>query len=228
MRIFKDSWSSGTLSTRWSVYWIFKPSVKDVMVLVVQDEAYIEFSSLQSSMSWLKKHDNLIVLRTFSKIAGLWFCVVLFGKLVSNFSERTKKFAALRLWFLFVLFMTLSSDPAPPSSSVSAPYLSPRSPDRMPRPFPFLYFPDLSRGVPCVRTLSLHWFETTWRGNRQGIGHHFSPHRIQKLTPVLTSISLSAAASKKPGRERERGELKGEKKQACSATVCVLSCFFFF
>jgi histidinol-phosphate aminotransferase len=41
------------------------------MVLVVQDEAYIEFSSLQSSMSWLKKHDNLIVLRTFSKIAGL-------------------------------------------------------------------------------------------------------------------------------------------------------------
>ncbi|PKU75185.1 histidinol-phosphate aminotransferase, chloroplastic isoform X1 [Dendrobium catenatum] len=40
-------------------------------LLVVLDEAYIEFSGLQSRMNWVKKHDNLIVLRTFSKRAGL-------------------------------------------------------------------------------------------------------------------------------------------------------------
>ncbi|XP_020703722.2 histidinol-phosphate aminotransferase 1, chloroplastic-like, partial [Dendrobium catenatum] len=39
-------------------------------ILVVLDEAYIEFSGLQSRMNWVKKHDNLIVLRTFSKRAG--------------------------------------------------------------------------------------------------------------------------------------------------------------
>ncbi|KAJ7973942.1 putative Histidinol-phosphate aminotransferase [Quillaja saponaria] len=40
-------------------------------ILVVLDEAYIEFSGIQSKMSWVKKHENLIVLRTFSKRAGL-------------------------------------------------------------------------------------------------------------------------------------------------------------
>ncbi|KAG9142967.1 hypothetical protein Leryth_006223 [Lithospermum erythrorhizon] len=39
-------------------------------ILVVLDEAYIEFSGLASKMSWVKKHENLIVLRTFSKRAG--------------------------------------------------------------------------------------------------------------------------------------------------------------
>ncbi|CAM0944597.1 unnamed protein product [Alopecurus aequalis] len=43
----------------------------DLPVLVVLDEAYVEFSTLQSRMTWVKKHDNLIVLRTFSKRAGL-------------------------------------------------------------------------------------------------------------------------------------------------------------
>jgi len=47
--------------------------ILDLPILVVLDEAYIEFSSLQSRMAWVKKHDNLIVLRTFSKRAGLWF-----------------------------------------------------------------------------------------------------------------------------------------------------------
>jgi histidinol-phosphate aminotransferase len=37
---------------------------------VVLDEAYIEFSKIESKMSWVKKHDNLIILRTFSKRAG--------------------------------------------------------------------------------------------------------------------------------------------------------------
>ncbi|KAJ7969706.1 histidinol-phosphate aminotransferase, chloroplastic-like [Quillaja saponaria] len=40
-------------------------------ILVVLDEAYIEFSGIQSRMSWVKKYENLIVLRTFSKRAGL-------------------------------------------------------------------------------------------------------------------------------------------------------------
>nr|CAB3466231.1 unnamed protein product [Digitaria exilis] len=45
--------------------------ILDLPILVVLDEAYIEFSNLQSRMSWVKIHDNLIVLRTFSKLAGL-------------------------------------------------------------------------------------------------------------------------------------------------------------
>ncbi|KAJ0980549.1 hypothetical protein J5N97_008804 [Dioscorea zingiberensis] len=40
-------------------------------ILVVLDEAYIEFANLKSKMEWVKKHENLIVLRTFSKRAGL-------------------------------------------------------------------------------------------------------------------------------------------------------------
>lgn len=40
-------------------------------VLVVLDEAYIEFSGERSRITWVKNHDNLIVLRTFSKRAGL-------------------------------------------------------------------------------------------------------------------------------------------------------------
>ncbi len=41
-------------------------------VLVVVDEAYIEFAGLEHSVvSWVTKHDNLVVLRTFSKWAGI-------------------------------------------------------------------------------------------------------------------------------------------------------------
>ncbi|XP_022858934.1 histidinol-phosphate aminotransferase, chloroplastic-like, partial [Olea europaea var. sylvestris] len=43
-------------------------------VLVVLDEAYIEFSGIESRMSWVKKYENLIVLRTFSKRAGTVPC----------------------------------------------------------------------------------------------------------------------------------------------------------
>ncbi|PPR82007.1 hypothetical protein GOBAR_AA38705 [Gossypium barbadense] len=47
--------------------------ILDMPILVVLDEAYIEFSGNESRMQWVKKHDNLIVLRTFSKraLAGL-------------------------------------------------------------------------------------------------------------------------------------------------------------
>lgn len=40
-------------------------------VLVVLDEAYIEFSEEESRMRWVLERPNLIVLRTFSKSAGL-------------------------------------------------------------------------------------------------------------------------------------------------------------
>nr|WP_314566504.1 pyridoxal phosphate-dependent aminotransferase [uncultured Pseudomonas sp.] len=39
-------------------------------VLVV-DEAYIDFSDVPSVVSWVKDHDDLLVLRTFSKIYGM-------------------------------------------------------------------------------------------------------------------------------------------------------------
>ena len=45
--------------------------ILDLPVLVVLDEAYIEFSGLDSKMAWVKKYENLIVLRTFSKRAGM-------------------------------------------------------------------------------------------------------------------------------------------------------------
>ncbi|XP_044483474.1 histidinol-phosphate aminotransferase, chloroplastic-like isoform X1 [Mangifera indica] len=45
--------------------------ILEMPILVVLDEAYIEFSGLDSKMKLVKKHDNLIVLRTFSKRAGL-------------------------------------------------------------------------------------------------------------------------------------------------------------
>ncbi len=41
-------------------------------VVVVLDEAYIEFHGVEySRLGWVRQHDNLIVLRTFSKRAGL-------------------------------------------------------------------------------------------------------------------------------------------------------------
>lgn len=45
--------------------------ILELPILVVLDEAYIEFSGIESRMKWVKKHENLIVLRTFSKRAGL-------------------------------------------------------------------------------------------------------------------------------------------------------------
>ena len=47
-------------------------------ILVVLDEAYIEFSGIESKMKWVKKHENLIVLRTFSKRAGIYIFLMPF------------------------------------------------------------------------------------------------------------------------------------------------------
>jgi histidinol-phosphate aminotransferase len=44
----------------------------DLPLVVVLDEAYVEFAGLEHSrIRWVLEHDNLIVLRTFSKWAGL-------------------------------------------------------------------------------------------------------------------------------------------------------------
>ncbi|PJF47055.1 MAG: aminotransferase class I/II-fold pyridoxal phosphate-dependent enzyme [Chloroflexi bacterium] len=40
-------------------------------VVVVLDEAYVDFSARPSRVSWALAYDNLIVLRTFSKLAGM-------------------------------------------------------------------------------------------------------------------------------------------------------------
>ena len=40
-------------------------------MLVVLDEAYIEFSEEPSKMKWVADYPNLVVLRTFSKCAAL-------------------------------------------------------------------------------------------------------------------------------------------------------------
>ena len=39
--------------------------------LVVLDEAYVDFAAVPSRLAWVEQHDNLVVLRTFSKLAGL-------------------------------------------------------------------------------------------------------------------------------------------------------------
>ena len=43
----------------------------ELPVMVVLDEAYIDFSTQPGHAGWVPQHDNLIVLRTFSKLAGL-------------------------------------------------------------------------------------------------------------------------------------------------------------
>ncbi|PHT81047.1 Histidinol-phosphate aminotransferase, chloroplastic [Capsicum annuum] len=63
-------------------------------ILVILDEAYVEFSGMESKMKWVKKHENLIVLRTFSKRAGLAGLRVGYGafpKSIIEFLWRAKQ-----------------------------------------------------------------------------------------------------------------------------------------
>lgn len=46
-------------------------SILQLPVLVVLDEAYIEFADEPSRIKWVQQYDNLVVLRTFSKSAAL-------------------------------------------------------------------------------------------------------------------------------------------------------------
>jgi histidinol-phosphate aminotransferase len=43
----------------------------ELPLLVVLDEAYVEFADYPSRADWVLRHDNLVVLRTFSKAAGI-------------------------------------------------------------------------------------------------------------------------------------------------------------
>jgi histidinol-phosphate aminotransferase len=43
----------------------------ELPVLVVLDEAYVEFADHPSRADWVLRHENLVVLRTFSKAAGI-------------------------------------------------------------------------------------------------------------------------------------------------------------
>ncbi|CAO2835281.1 unnamed protein product [Amaranthus hypochondriacus] len=61
--------------------------ILDLPILVILDEAYIEFSGLESRMKWVKQHENLIVLRTFSKRAGLAGLRVGYGAFPSSIIE---------------------------------------------------------------------------------------------------------------------------------------------
>ena len=45
--------------------------ILNLLILFVLDEAYIEFSVMRSRMEWVRKHENLIVIRTFSKREGM-------------------------------------------------------------------------------------------------------------------------------------------------------------
>jgi hypothetical protein len=45
-------------------------AILELPVLVVLDEAYIEFASEPSRLAWVTQRHNLVVLRTFSKSAG--------------------------------------------------------------------------------------------------------------------------------------------------------------
>ena len=51
-------------------------------VLVVLDEAYIEFSEEPSRLRWVLDHPNLVIFRTFSKSAGLAGLRVGYGRLI--------------------------------------------------------------------------------------------------------------------------------------------------
>ncbi len=54
--------------------WLSDDDLRRLLVLplmVVLDEAYVEFANQPSRAEWVLAHDNLIVLRTFSKAAGI-------------------------------------------------------------------------------------------------------------------------------------------------------------
>lgn len=54
--------------------WLADEDVRSLLqlpVIVVLDEAYVEFADHTGRAGWVTEHDNLVVLRTFSKAAGI-------------------------------------------------------------------------------------------------------------------------------------------------------------
>jgi histidinol-phosphate aminotransferase len=61
-------------------------------VVIVLDEAYVEFAGLEHSrIGWVRDHENLVVLRTFSKWAGLAGLRVGYGAFPSRIIENLWK-----------------------------------------------------------------------------------------------------------------------------------------
>jgi len=71
---------------------IIKNLLENKNNIVVVDEAYIFFSNKESFIKYINKYDNLIVLRTFSKIglAGLRFGMLFSGKKLINEFKKIK------------------------------------------------------------------------------------------------------------------------------------------
>lgn len=68
----------------------------ELPLLVLLDEAYIEFAQassagIKSRMAWTLEHDNLVVLRTFSKVAGLAGLRVGYGAFPAWLAEQIWK-----------------------------------------------------------------------------------------------------------------------------------------
>ncbi|MCL5995178.1 MAG: histidinol-phosphate transaminase [Chloroflexi bacterium] len=63
----------------------------DLPLVVVLDEAYIDFSAYPSRAGWVRERGNLIVLRTFSKLAGLAGVRVGYGVFPQNVIQHLWK-----------------------------------------------------------------------------------------------------------------------------------------
>lgn len=73
-------------------------AILELPVLVILDEAYIEFSEEPSRCSWVKKYDNLIVLRTFSKMAALAGVRIGYGFFPLDMIQYIWRAKQVRIW----------------------------------------------------------------------------------------------------------------------------------
>jgi histidinol-phosphate aminotransferase len=88
---------TGTIITREEIEYILEKISNDI--LIVLDEAYVEFIPDKykiNSIDYLKKHDNLLLMRTFSKIYGIAGLRIGYGigneEVISNISRLMQPF----------------------------------------------------------------------------------------------------------------------------------------
>lgn len=85
-------------------------------ILVVLDEAYIEFAGIESKMKWVKKYENLIVLRTFSKRAGIFLSSfhilsITWNLFIQNLSTQSKLLFNFTYARAYVIIIVCITDP---------------------------------------------------------------------------------------------------------------------
>ncbi len=73
-------------------------TILQLPILVVLDEAYIEFALEPSRMQWVKKFDNLVILRTFSKRAGVLFLFLWTITHALIFLVQNQVWRAYKIW----------------------------------------------------------------------------------------------------------------------------------